>query len=587
MTAGQLRTTVAIGPGMDQQGVARSLEAGGQGVHAGGIVTLDRNALSALEALQDDALVIALAHESDEALALIRGAVEQRASRPVLVMFAGEPNGFTRKVFAAGADDLLVVDGSETAVGPRVVFALEKAMARRAMSGGTAGGGALAPSKVISVLGPKGGTGKTTVAANLATGLARSGKSVAALDLDLQFGDLGLVMGLTPERTIFDLATAGGGLDADKLEAYLSTTGEGVRILMAPIRPDQADAVTVDLIRAVIGVLRGMFDAVVVDTRPGLSHEVIAAIDESTHLCMVGSLDAPSLKNTRLALHALELMGVEAEKVQVVLNRADTKAGVSLDDAEAVLGRLPDLLVPTDRAIVAAVNQGRPAMLARGSDGGRALAALSGLYGSSVAASAVESSKRTSLFARKKSEPREKRERKSILRLPSLELPFRRRATVADDASAVLLAPPPMVPVPAPAAPAPAAAAMPEPAPVPQPAPPVPDPVAVAAPQPVPVAVAPVAVVQPEPVPVPVPVPAAPPTSSWQPVPAAPVTVAAPELPTIPAAAPVGAADDVPSWLATSALQEPSEAAVVTAGGGGDDLPSQRRFRRFTRRDEA
>src|SRR5205085_7568672 len=107
----------------------------------------------------------------------------------------------------------------------------------------------------------------------------------------------------------------------------------------APTRPDQAAAVTVDFLRDAFQHLRSMADYVVVDTPPGFTPEVIAAIDSSSHVCLVGMLDSLSLKNTKLGLETLELMGYDPERIALVLNRADSRVGISHDDVDAVIGR--------------------------------------------------------------------------------------------------------------------------------------------------------------------------------------------------------------------------------------------------------
>ena len=264
------------------------------------------DAFRALEETQADVLVIAPEGHSDRALLLLERAVKADPDRPVLVLSADLTCGFLRRVFEMGGDDILTLPQSPE----QFRFAVEKALARR--QGSAAGHGAEL-GRLIAVLGPKGGTGKTLTSANLSVALAQVGKSAVIVDLDLQFGDVGLCMGLPPDVTMYDLALAGGTIDVDKLDAYVITHPSGAHALLAPNRPDQAGAVTVQLLQDVYAALRSKYDFVVVDTPPGFTPEVIATIDASTDLVMVGMLDSLSLKNTKLGLETLELMGYERD----------------------------------------------------------------------------------------------------------------------------------------------------------------------------------------------------------------------------------------------------------------------------------
>ena len=217
----------------------------------------------------------------------------------------------------------------------------------------------------ICVLGPKGGTGKTLTSCNLAAALAITGHKVMVIDLDLQFGDVALCLGLPPEKTIYDLAVSGGSLDEDKLADYVMTHDTGVDILLAPARPDQASAITIELLRDVLVIARQKYDFVIADTPPGFTAEVIATIDASSDLVMVGTLDSLSLKNTKLGLETLQLMDYDPKKIQLVLNRADTRVGISQHDVVSILGSEPDVFIPSDREIPRAVNEGIPIVLSR------------------------------------------------------------------------------------------------------------------------------------------------------------------------------------------------------------------------------
>jgi pilus assembly protein CpaE len=108
--------------------------------------------------------------------------------------------------------------------------------------------------------------------------------------------------------------------------------------------------------------------------------EGIAAVDASTEACLVSMLDSPSLKNTKLGLETLELMDYPG-RVRLLLNRADSNVGISREDVLAIVGRAPDVLVPSDRGIVRSVNQGEPiSLLQRRSDAARAFRVLAELY---------------------------------------------------------------------------------------------------------------------------------------------------------------------------------------------------------------
>lgn len=329
-----------------------------------------------------DVVIVACAEYTAEIGDYVRNATRQHPGRPLVVLCSQPPNGHLGEVIAAGAEDILTIppdvspDGART-MSEQLVFAVHKALIKR--RGAQAGAAAkLAP--MICVLGLKGGSGKTLTACNLAVALAGAGAKVAIVDVDLQFGDIGLALGMSPERTLYDLVRAGGSLDAEKLEDFLTAHSSGARALLAPARPDQAGVVTADFLKDVYVLLREMHDFVIVDTPPSFTPEVIGAVDASSHVCLVAMLDSLSLKNSKLGLETLERMGYGGS-VRVVLNRADSSVGIAPADVCAVMGRPPDVLVPSDRMITRAVNQGEPIVaLHRRSQAARAYQELARLY---------------------------------------------------------------------------------------------------------------------------------------------------------------------------------------------------------------
>jgi pilus assembly protein CpaE len=334
----------------------------------------------ALHDSQADVLVVACGDESNQAVALIEWWVGHYPNRAIVVLVQGSANGFVGRAFAAGADDLVVLESGphvSQSDADHVAFALHKAVVRKV----TPGEQDTSLATMICILGPKGGIGKTMVSCNLALTLLSRRRRVVLLDLDLQFGDVALSLGLRPERTIYDLATSGGSLDASKVDAFMLTHHSGLKVLAAPIRPDQTGAVSTEFMTDVLSVVRTEYEYIIVDTPPSFSPEVIAAVDTSSYVVMVGMLDALSLKNAKLGLETLDLMGYPRDRVRVVLNRANTSVGITSRDVANILERTPEVLIPSSRDITTSVNEGNPIVLTqKRSDAAKSFGSLADLF---------------------------------------------------------------------------------------------------------------------------------------------------------------------------------------------------------------
>jgi pilus assembly protein CpaE len=346
-----------------------------------------------------DVVLVACSEFSREVDEYVRTATRLHPARPLLLLCGTAPNGHLGEVMAAGAEDIVTLpEGgvlAARAMSEQLAFAVHKALTRHQPAAETK----LAP--MTCVLGLKGGSGKTLTTGNLAVALAEAGARVAVVDLDLQFGDVGLMLGLTPERTVYDLVRAGGSLDSEKLGDFLAVHDSGVRVLLAPTVPDQAGAVSPAFLKEVYSLLRQIHDFVIVDTPPSFTPEVIGAVDASTDVCLVAALDSLSLKNSKLGLETLDRMGYPGT-VRVLLNRADSHVGIAPADVMAILGRAPDVLVPSDRNVTRAVNQGEPMVsLHRGSEAARAYRELAaGYLADTQGAAGGKKTRRVRLLAR-------------------------------------------------------------------------------------------------------------------------------------------------------------------------------------------
>jgi pilus assembly protein CpaE len=215
-----------------------------------------------------------------------------------------------------------------------------------------------APHKVIVVLSPKGGSGKTAVASNLAVKLSQQHPGqVVAVDLDVQFGDLSVVLGLQPAHDLAQLART-SSLDATTVKVFL-TAYEDMYVLAGAANPVEADVITHEHISTVLPLLAQSFTYVVVDTPAGLDERTLAAIECATDLLVISSLDVTSIRSLRKALDTLDRIGVTAER-KFVLNRADAKVGLSHGDAEAAVGLKLACTIPSSRDVPLSLNLGRP-----------------------------------------------------------------------------------------------------------------------------------------------------------------------------------------------------------------------------------
>ncbi|MGD0167362.1 MAG: AAA family ATPase [Gaiellaceae bacterium] len=299
-------------------------------------------------------------------------AIRELTRAPVILISSSEASALLDEALDAGVADVLVLPQ----LLENVVFAIRKAC----FSSKRPEAIAAAEGRIVTVFSPKGGTGKTAIATNLGAALAHNeGKRALLLDLDLQFGDAAIMLGLEPDKTIFDLVVAPGELDSDKLAGYTIKHSCGLDILPAPLRPEDAELVTESKVGRLLEVARFSYEVIVVDTSPFFHGPMLSTLDRTDQLLLVASLDIPTLKNVRLGLQTLELLSFPRERVRVLLNRSNDRVGIKQRQVEEALESTVWKSIPVDRVVPLSVNRGTPAVVAEpGCDFSRALRELAG-----------------------------------------------------------------------------------------------------------------------------------------------------------------------------------------------------------------
>lgn len=288
----------------------------------------------------------------------IASAIEDEHPEIGIILIADVTPDLWEKALRSGVGGVLAPDAKDEQIMETFGHVLQTAKRRRRNLAAEAGVPESA-GRVITVVAPKGGVGKTALATNLAVTLAaRSEGRVALLDLDLQFGDVGSSLGLEPETTIADLARVPGGVSATSLKVFMTRRDDNLYALCAPISP--AAEVPDTLVDKTIRLLTDDFEMIVIDTSAGLSEATLTAIDLSTDLVFLCDLSASALRALRKVIDTLDSLGVTRPNRYFVVNRADSNVGITPTDAEAIVGMKVDREIPSSEIVPRSMNYGNP-----------------------------------------------------------------------------------------------------------------------------------------------------------------------------------------------------------------------------------
>lgn len=284
----------------------------------------------------------------------------------IIVSIQGEQE-YLRRAMAAGARDYLVKPFSSNELADTIRRVNESGKRRLSLVGLQ---GQASPrikiikGKIITLFCSKGGVGKTTLATNLAIAMAQeTKKKVVLVDLDLQGGDVSIMLNINAKGTIAELCQENDTLDAQLVDSYLVPHLSGAKILPAPLSPEQAELISIERVEELLQILQQNFDFIIIDTSPLFNDINLAALDAANHILVLLTQDMPCLKHVKTNLDIFTTLGHQ-DKVKLVINCAGVDGGIKITDLEKSLNHNAFSIVPIDEKVVrSAINKGLPVVM--------------------------------------------------------------------------------------------------------------------------------------------------------------------------------------------------------------------------------
>ncbi|ADL11785.1 response regulator [Acetohalobium arabaticum] len=284
----------------------------------------------------------------------------------IIMMSVQEEQDYLRKAMVAGAREYLIKPFSDdeliTAINQVYDLEVERKSSLKQSREETE---EAVEEKTISIFSSKGGVGKTLLATNLAVYLQQNKKGdVVLVDLDLQFGDLDVLLDLTPRITIADAVDELDNLNVQNIDDYLLSYENGLQVLASPLRPEEAEMINGEQIKKLLSILSEKFNYVIIDTAQSFSEHILAALDNSELILLIAMLDLSTIRNVRLCLEVMEELEYPEESIKLILNRYSKDIGISIEDLEENLNYSVDIKIPSNGSLtIDSINQGVPFIL--------------------------------------------------------------------------------------------------------------------------------------------------------------------------------------------------------------------------------
>jgi len=339
-----------------------------------GVARTGKEAIQLSQELNPDVVLMDINMPDMDGITATESIRSKQPAVQVVILSVQSDQNYMRRAMLAGARDFL----TKPPMGDELISAIRRAgtMAQTERSksaqihaaipamnlGGMISGFGGPRGKIVTVYSPKGGTGTTTLAVNLALTLHNDDTRVALVDGNLQFGDIAVFVNEQGKNTIADLASRADELDPEIVEEVMvKHSASGVHILAAPSRPEYAEKVSSAQFSKVLEYLRQLYAYIVVDTSSYLTEITLSAIDVSDLIVLVTTQDIPAIKNCRLFLDLLQTMGVGRERILFTMNRFDKRINITPERVAENLKQEVSSVIPLDeQTVTKAVNRGIP-----------------------------------------------------------------------------------------------------------------------------------------------------------------------------------------------------------------------------------
>jgi pilus assembly protein CpaE len=293
----------------------------------------------------------------------------------IILSIQNDPN-YMRRAMLAGARDFLTkpptIDELNSAIRRAGKMAQEERIKAPQVSGAqTSRTGGPRPlgipsvgGKVITFYSPKGGAGCTTLATNLAICLNNEDTSVVIVDGNLQFGDVAVFLNEQGKFSILDLSARADELDADIINSVtIKHSQSGIKILAAPMKPEQSDMVSAEQFSKIIRYMRNLYSYIIIDTASSLQNITASAFNNSDLLILLTTQDIPSIKNSRLFLDEIDALGFERKRIIFVMNKFDKRIGITPEKVSENLKQEIAAVIPFEERVIVSINRGIPFLL--------------------------------------------------------------------------------------------------------------------------------------------------------------------------------------------------------------------------------